>query len=58
MRSFHHNYWKKKGDVDTRSFHRNGKDTGFPCLLGYNKSKKIVYEKFLETFKVKQVAIL
>ena len=23
------------GDVDTRSFHRHGRDTGFPCLLGY-----------------------
>ena len=23
------------GDVDMRSFHRHGRDTGFPCLLGY-----------------------
>ena len=23
------------GDVDTRSFHRYCRDTGFPCLLGY-----------------------
>ena len=22
-----------------RSFHQHGRDTGFPCLLGYNKSK-------------------
>ena len=28
------------GDVDTRSFHREGRDTGFPCLLGYNKQKR------------------
>ena len=27
------------GDVDTRSFHRHGKDTGFPCLLGYSKQE-------------------
>ena len=25
------------GDVDTRSFYWHGRDTGFPCLLGYNK---------------------
>ena len=25
------------GDVDKRSFHRHGRDTSFPCLLGYNK---------------------
>ena len=28
------------GDVDTRSFHRHGKDTGFPCLLGYIKQER------------------
>ena len=27
-------------DVDTRSFHRHGRDTGFPCLLGYNKQER------------------
>ena len=28
------------GDVDTRFFHRHGRDTGFPCLLGYNKQER------------------
>ena len=28
------------GDVDTRSFHRYGRDTGFPCLLGYSKHER------------------
>ena len=28
------------GDVDTRSFHWHGRDTGFPCLLGYNKQER------------------
>ena len=28
------------GDVDTRSFHRHGRDTGFLCLLGYNKQER------------------
>ena len=28
------------GDVDTRSFHRHGRDIGFPCLLGYNKQER------------------
>ena len=28
------------GDVDTRSFHGYGRDTGFPCLLGYNKLER------------------
>ena len=27
-------------DVDTRSFQRHGRDTCFPCLLGYNKKKR------------------
>ena len=27
------------GDVDTRSFQRHGRHTGFPCLLGYNKQE-------------------
>ena len=40
--------------MDTRSFHRHSRDIGFPCLLRHSKSKQIVYEKFLETFKVKQ----
>ena len=28
------------GDVDTRSFHRHGRDTCFPCLLGYSKQER------------------
>ena len=28
------------GDVDTRSFHRHGRDTGFLCLLGYNNQER------------------
>ena len=28
------------GDVDTRSFHRHGRDIGFLCLLGYNKQER------------------
>ena len=28
------------GDVDTRSFHRHSRDTGFSCLLGYNKQER------------------
>ena len=27
------------GDMDTWSFHWHGRDTGFPCLLGYNKQE-------------------
>ena len=57
MKSFHHNY-QKKVTWTQGSFHRQSRDTGFPCLLGHNKSKQIVYEKFLETFKVKQVEML
>ena len=30
------------GDVDTRSFHRHGRDTGFPCLLGYSKKERLL----------------
>ena len=45
------------GDVDTRSFHRHGSDTGFPCLLGYNKQEKppvvdlYFYKCFTYSFK-------
>ena len=28
------------GDVDTRSFHRHGRYTGFLCLLGYSKQDR------------------
>ena len=30
------------GDVDTRSFHQHGKDTGFSCLLGYIKQERLL----------------
>ena len=40
--------------MDTRSFHRHDRDTGFPCLLGHNKSKQIVYEKFEVALKVER----
>ena len=29
------------GDVDMRSFYRHNRETGFPCLLGYNNKKGI-----------------
>ena len=35
----HSTIFTEVGDVDTRSFHRRGRDTGFPCLLGYNKQE-------------------
>ena len=28
------------GDVDTRAFPWHGRNTGFPCLLGYNKQER------------------
>ena len=45
------------GDVDTRSFHRHDRDTGFPCLLGYNKQERLpvvdlyFYKCFTYSFK-------
>ena len=36
----HSTIFTGKGDVDTRSFHRHGKDIGFPCLLGYSKQER------------------
>ena len=45
------------GDVDTRSFHRHGRDTGFPCLLGYNKQERppmvdhYIYKHFTYSLK-------
>ena len=35
----HSTIFTEIGDVDTRSFHRHDRDTGFPCLLGYNKQE-------------------
>ena len=31
----HSTIFTRIGDVDTRSFHGHGRDTGFQCLLGY-----------------------
>ena len=45
------------GDVDTRSFHRHGKDISFPCLLGYSKQERLsvvdlyFYKRFTCSFK-------
>ena len=45
------------GDVDTRSFHRHGRDTGFPCLLRYSKQERspmvdlYFYKHFTYSFK-------
>ena len=45
------------GDVDTRSFHRHGRDIGFPGLLGYNKQERpqvvdyYVYKHFTYNLK-------
>ena len=45
------------GDVDTRSFHRHGRDTSFSCLLRYNKQEMPLvvdlyfYKRFTYSFK-------
>ena len=45
------------GDVDTRSFHQHGRDTGFPCLRGYNKKERplvvdhYIYNQFTYNLK-------
>ena len=45
------------GDVDTNSFHRHGRDTGFSCLLGYSKQERspvvdlYFYKSFTYSFK-------
>ena len=36
----HSTIFTEIGDVDTRSFPRHGRDTGFPCLLGYSKQER------------------
>ena len=40
------------GDVDKRSFHRHDRDTGFPCLLVYNKQERplVVYHYIYKQF--------
>ena len=53
----HSTIFTEIGDVDTRSFHRHGRDTGFPCLLGYNKQERspmvdlYFYKHFTYNFK-------
>ena len=45
------------GDVDTRSFHGHGRDTGFSFLLGYNKQERpqmvdhYIYKHFTYSLK-------
>ena len=45
------------GDVDTRSYHWHGRDTGFSCLLGYNKQERphvvdhYIYKHFTYSLK-------
>ena len=45
------------GDVDTRSCHQHCRDTGFPCLLGYNKQERpqvvdhYIYKHFTYSLK-------
>ena len=45
------------GDVDTRSFHRHGREIGFPCFLGYNKQERpqvvdlYFFKRFTYSFK-------
>ena len=55
------------GDVDIRSFRRHGRDTGFPCLLGYSKQERppvvdhYIYNHFTYNLKSttdKQASIL
>ena len=36
----HSTVFTRIGDVDTRSFQRHGRDTSFPCLLGYSKQER------------------
>ena len=46
------------GDLDTRSFHRRGKDTSFSRLLGYNKKERppvvdhYIYKHFTYSLKL------
>ena len=35
------------GDVDTRSFHRHGRDTSFPCLLGCKQERPLVVDHYI-----------
>ena len=46
------------GDVDTRFFRRNGRDTGLSCLLGYSKQERpqvvdhYIYKHFYIQLKI------
>ena len=55
------------GDVNTRSFHRHSRDTGFLCSLGYSKQERppvvdhYIYKHFTYSLKLitdKQAIIL
>ena len=53
----HSTIFTEIGDVDTRSFHRHGRDTSFPCLLGYSKQERLpvvdhyIYKHFTYSLK-------
>ena len=53
----HSTIFTEIGDVDMRSFHQHGRDTGFPCLLGYNKQERppvvdhYIYKHFTYSLK-------
>ena len=53
----HSTIFTRIGDVDTRSFHQHGRDTGFLCLLGYSKQERppvvdlYFYKRFTYSFK-------
>ena len=53
----HSTIFTRIGDVDTSSFHWHGKDTGFSCLLRYNKQEMppvvdlYFYKRFTYNFK-------
>ena len=53
----HSTIFTEIGDVDTRSFHQHGRDTGFPCLRGYNKQERLsaidhyIYNHFTYSLK-------
>ena len=36
----HSTIFTRIGDVDKRSFHRHGRDIGFPCILGCIKQER------------------
>ena len=50
----------EKGDVDTRSFHRHVRDTGFPVFtrIQQKQSKQQFYEKFEAALKVERTVLV